>query len=160
LEVNVEAAGPPDITDKALAEKDNSVPIQFQLDVRISDKKQISLTTYVLRECPDEKINEVLDKLARGAQRLQWANELEELERSIAHLTKQYANLLEDRRTKDEEYRARWEDTGRRGSYKPSGNEAKYLQDNAGMQERHRTEIETMETQRTRILEKLNGNRP
>jgi hypothetical protein len=64
---------------------------------------------------------------------------------------------MEDRRVKDEEFRSQWDSSGRRGNYRPSGNEAKYLQDNAGMQERHRQEIDTMETQRDRILAKLNG---
>jgi len=133
------------------------IALQVQFDVRISEKKQISLTSYIVRDCPDNDMNWLLDKMGRAAQRLQWVNELEELERSIAHLTKQYGKLMEDRRVKDEEFRSQWDSSGRRGNYRPSGNEAKYLQDNAGMQERHRQEIDTMETQRDRILAKLNG---
>ena len=133
------------------------IALQVQFDVRISEKKQISLTSYIVRDCPDNDMNWLLDKMGRAAQRLQWVNELEELERSIAHLTKQYGKLMEDRRIKDEEFRSQWDSSGRRGNYRPSGNEAKYLQDNAGMQERHRQEIDTMETQRDRILAKLNG---
>jgi len=145
---------PPAQTEQPVAKE---IALQVQFDVRISDKKQIGLTSYIVRDCPDKDMNELLDKMGRAAQRLQWGNELEELERNIAHLTKQYGKLMEDRRVKDEEFRSQWDSSGRRGNYRPSGNEAKYLQDNAGMQERHRQEIDTMETQRDRILAKLNG---
>jgi hypothetical protein len=138
-----------------VADPGKAVALSVQWDVRVTDKRQASFTTYVERDGDEKQINEVLNKMINATNRIERIFELEALETRLEVLQKQLAQLHTDYDANYTRYKDEWSKSGRRGPIRMEARQTKYLDDNRGMQDRHHMEINALEAQIDIVRRKL-----
>lgn len=138
-----------------VAKTDADVALRLAYDVRLGERKQIALETYVIRDCDQEKLDEVIDRMVSVGTKLELRFKLEELEQREKVLADELANLMESYTNKNDEFQQAFASRGKKGDFKADGNQEKYLRDNQGMQDRHRLEIRHLRSEMDYIRKRL-----
>lgn len=134
-----------------------SPAIGFSFAVQLDDKKGITAQTHVDQEWGVEAINEVLDKIATVIERQAAKANLAEWKRKLASDEKRLKSLIEDLARLDEQHKAAWEGSGKRGPFKLSTKEEADRRNAESTRDRYAMEIE-VDKERIAELEATIGN--
>lgn len=143
---------------KVESEAGADAALGFSYEVKIDDKRAVTLQSFLPNSCSQGELNALLDKMSNAADRQAAKHHIKALKRSLSMQTKQLRRVVEDLGRQDDLNQAAWKRANKKGDFRLSNEQEAHRSNVLVTRERFKEEIEDIQREIAETEALANGS--